>query len=379
MSDLDCPAGASQFRRNADTMVPEMARAATRRPANSGYWSLETLRIFRASVIAPLVLILPLQACNSSTSAVESAAAVPAAEEAEPTTKVIRQEPTVAQKGTYIRVLVNGDPITNFDVQRRQQFRKLRRLPTGAEATLEELVDERIKIQEARRRGMLASDSQVNQAFENFAKGNRSTPARISSDLDRMGVGASHFKEFIRAQISWSRAAGSKIQADTRQKSQSQAIFELRKAGQAKPETTEYLLQQIIFVVPEGKSSLVKARMAEAQAFRQRYEGCDKAFELAKSLRDVAVKDLGRKMQPELPKEWADKVSSTEVGKLTEPTATEKGVEMIGVCRSRVTSDDRAAQVVSQAQTYETLEQKGNAASDEYLAELKKTATIIYR
>lgn len=331
-----------------------------------------------------------LSGCNGSTTAVESAAAVPTAQEQAAAeeqqakeaeaAKVIKQEPTVAQRGTYIRALVAGDPITNYDIQRRQKFRQLRRMSVSQDDTLQELIDERIKLQEARRSGNLASDQQVAQAFENFAKGNRSTPTRIAADLDAMGVGAAHFKQFIRAQISWSRTVGSKLQAQTSGKSQADAIFELKKAGQAKPETTEYLLQQIIFVVPADKmKTMLRPRMAEAQAFRQRYEGCEKAIQQIKGLRDVALKDVGRKMQPELPPDWADKIAKTEVGKLTEPQATEKGIEMIGVCRSRVTSDDRAAQVVSQAQTYDSLEAKGDKAGDDLLAELRKKTTITYR
>ena len=343
------------------------------------------------AIASLLLLIAPLAACNTSTTAVESAAAVPAAaeavaareaaEEQQAAARVLRQEPTVPQRGTYIRVLVNGEPITNFDVQRRQKFRQLRRLNASQDEAVKELIDERIKLQEARTQGMLASDAQVEQAFENFARGNNSTPSRIGGDLDRMGVGASHFKQFIRAQMSWSRTAGAKLRSETTSKTQAETMFELRKSGQAKPETTEYILQQVIFVVPDAERnrSRAQARMAEARAFRQRYQGCAGAVDLAKSLRDVAVKDLGRRLKPELPPEWASRIEKVEVGQLTEPQVTEKGVEMIGVCRSQVTSDDKAVQVVSQAQTFEALEEKGNDAAEGYLSELRKAATIVYR
>jgi peptidyl-prolyl cis-trans isomerase SurA len=363
--------------------------------------------IFRRPVSLITVLLVGIvSACNTPTEAIQSASqqkvsaatAVPPAESAtgsqnaeanataEATktagapSKVIQQKNTVPQRGTYIRVLVNNQPITNYDIQRRQKFRQLRRLSASQEDTIQELIDEKVKITAAREAGVYASDAEADRAFDNFAKGNKSTPARISADLDRIGIGAEHFKQYIRVQLSWNRLAGQKLQQDTRSKSQSDAIFELRKAGQEKPETTEYILQQIIFVIPQDKmKSLVKARTDEAIAFRERYEGCEKAVELAKQLKDVAVKDLGRKLQPELPPNWVEPLKAIQAGQLTQPQTTEKGVEMLGICRATVTSDDRTAQVMSQAQAFDQLEEKGDAAADQLLAELREKATIIYR
>jgi peptidyl-prolyl cis-trans isomerase SurA len=363
--------------------------------------------MFQRPVSLVTVLVVGmLAACNTPTEAIQSASqqkvsaatAVPptdpatggekaeanASAEASKTgsapSKVIQQKSTVPQRGTYIRVLVNNQPITNYDIQRRQKFRQLRRLNASQEDTIKELIDDKVKIAAARQAGAYATEAEVEKAFENFAKGNKSTPARISSDLDRIGIGADHFKQYIRVQLSWNRLAGQKLQQDTQRQSQSEAIVELRKTGQEKPETTEYILQQIIFVIPKDKmKSLVKARTDEALAFRERYEGCEKAIELAKQMKDVAVKDLGRKLQPELPPNWIEPLKAIQAGQLTQPQATEKGVEMLGICRATLTSDDRAAQVLNQAQAFDQLEDKGDAAADELLAELRQESTIIYR
>jgi peptidyl-prolyl cis-trans isomerase SurA len=227
---------------------------------------------------------------------------------------------------------------------------------------------------------MMASNGEVNAAFNNFAAGNKTTAATMSTELNKLGVGADHFKEFIRAQISWNRVLSAKLRSETVQKSQGEAIFELRRAGEEKPETTEYQLQQIIFVIPEEKrKDLMKVRKSEALNFMQRFSGCDASFELAKTLTDVTVKSLGRVMQPELPQEWKDDVSATEVGKTTNPKETDKGVELIAVCSSKLTSDDRAAQIVNQAQTFEELGKQGSKAGDSFLSEIRKQATIVYR
>jgi peptidyl-prolyl cis-trans isomerase SurA len=318
---------------------------------------------------------------------VSAATAIPAGGEAAATAEaqaesanILKQKNTVAQKGTYIRVLVNGKPITNYDIQRRAKFRQLRRLSASQDDTINELIEDRVKMTAAAQRNMVATDELVNEAFVSFAKSNKATPEKMAAQLDGIGIGADHFKEYIRTQITWSRLAGGRLQSETRQKTSSKAIVDLRKSGQQKPETTEYLLQQIIFVIPKDKAAaMAKARTAEALAYREQYQGCAKAVELAKSFKDVAVKELGRSLQPELPKNWAEPIKATQEGQLTPPQTTEKGVEMIGICRAKITDDDKAVEVISQAAAFEQLEEKGDDASAEFLAELRKSSTIVYR
>jgi peptidyl-prolyl cis-trans isomerase SurA len=296
------------------------------------------------------------------------------------TANVVRQRNSVAQRGTYIRALVNGEPITNYDVQRRIKFRQLRRERGGEQAALEELVDEHIKMQEARRISAVATDAQVNEAFEGFARSNKATVSQIAGELDRMGIGTAQFKDFIRAQISWRRTVGATLRAETMDKSQSTAIFELRKAGESKPTLTEYRLQQIIFVIPaDRRKELLSVRKNEAQNFRQKFSDCKTSFELATSLRDVAVKNLGLMFEPEIPPEWQDEVKTLAIGDTTKPKETDKGVEILAVCDAHQSADDRAAEISAQVQTIGDLETKGNEEADKILAELRKNATIIYR
>ena len=142
---------------------------------------------------------------------------------------------------------------------------------------------------------MVASDDQVKEAFANFAKSNKATPEKMAAQLDGIGIGADHFKEYIRAQITWSRMAGGQLQRETRQKTASKAIVDLRKSGQQKPETTEYLLQQIIFVIPKEKgASSVKARTAEALALPAAIPGLRQGRGTGEVVQGRGGKDLGR-------------------------------------------------------------------------------------
>ncbi len=194
------------------------------------------------------------------------------------------------------------------------------------------------------------------------------------------GVTAKHFKEFLRIQISWQQTVGTKLRGNTQEQSQSDALFSIRKSGEAKPETREYKLQQVIFVIPkEKRKALLKQRQAEAKSFSQRFTSCADTLEQIKNLRDVTLKELGRSLEPELPPGWKEDIINTEVGKTTGIKDTDKGVEFIAVCSVRNVSDDRAAEIISKSKEFESLNSKGNEAAIKFLAELRSKSTIIYR
>ena len=295
--------------------------------------------------------------------------------------KIIREKSTVSKKGTGIKVLVNRAPITNYDISRRAAFLRLRRIGGNrTEKATNELIEEQLKMQEAAKLRTLASDSIVDKAFADFSKRNRLSPKKMGGILNQAGVTSKHFKEFLRAQISWQRTVATKLRSNTRAQSQSDALFTLRKSGEAKPETREYRLQQIIFVVPQAKrKKLLRQRSTEAKSYSQRFSSCGETLGQLKSLRDVTYKDLGRVLEPELPPRWKDDIINTAVGKTTRTKETEKGVELIAVCSVRSISDDRVAEVVTRSKEFASLNSKGDKTSDDYLRELRSKATIIYR
>lgn len=292
-----------------------------------------------------------LASCNTATKAVdngpiESQQALQADEtstdaeaaeaEKDDSSQIIRQSSKVSQRGTSIKAIVNGEAITNYDINRRVAFLKLRRAKGGTQTATEELVDEAIKMQEAKRRRTVATDAQVNEAFANFAKGNKMKTSQLTQVLNRSGVTADHFKDFIRGQITWNRTVGGKFQSETRQQTTEATMARLRESGEQKPETNEYLLQQVIFVIPDDKR---KARMAarknEARAFRQRFQSCETTQQLAVGQIDVSVRNLPRILEPQLPAEWKKMVIDTSQGETTDILETDKGVEFLAICSKK--------------------------------------------
>lgn len=289
---------------------------------------------------------------------------------------VLLLAPAPAQ-ASEIKYIVNNQAITTYDIQRRAAFLRLQnRRGNLQQMAAEEMIDQAVRAAEMQRMNIRISDDQVASAYERFARSNNLSAAQMDQVLNQSGVGKAHFREFIRAQMGWSQVLGSRSSGRMTEQDVVQKMLE---QGGAKPKATEYMLQQVIFVVPAAeRRAKLAARKREAEALRQRFRGCDSTREFAKGLIDVTVRDLGRVLEPELPSDWEKPIKATQAGAATVVRETERGVEFIGICSAREVSDDRVAQMVFQS------EQRGGGDSEEDMskkltAELREKATIVRR
>lgn len=278
-----------------------------------------------------------------------------------------------------IAVIVNSKPVTSYDIQRRAAFMKLQRRKGNLnEQAEQEMIDQTLRVTEAQRLGIRVTDEQVDAAYNNFAKSNKMSIKQLDGIMAQSGVTKSHFKEFIRAQMSWNQALGARSRRESSRMSEQDVVRRMLQQGGAKPTATEYMLQQVIFVVPASERGNMAKRKREAEAMRARFNGCDNTREFAKGLLDVTVKDLGRKLAPELPPDWAEQIKNTKVGGATSVRETNVGIEFIGICSSREVSDDRVAKLTFQAESAED-DKAGEELSKKYTAELREKATIVKR
>lgn len=334
--------------------------------------------VLKATVLAALGL--SIAACTKSENAIpQSAAPQPVVNDVAVATGAPEQKRVRARGGTKIAVLVNNTPITTSDVNRRAAFVRLRRLKGNARTiATNELIDETLKMNEARRIRAVAKDSEVNAAFARFAKSNKQPVRTLAQFLNKQGTGEKGFKQFIRAQISWQRAVSARLQSETSRSSSASTGTQrwLASPGDSTAREQEYTLQQVIFIVPaKDRSRALNGRRTQAKNFRARLRGCSNAKELAAAQRDVTVRDLGRLLESRLPPQWKDDIKAAGQGKVTRTKDTPRGIEMIAVCNTR---EVLGTQSKSQAELFEgkNFAQAASALDKKYLAELKERATI---
>jgi peptidyl-prolyl cis-trans isomerase SurA len=276
-----------------------------------------------------------------------------------------------------VAAVVNRQPITSTDVAHRVAFLRLQHQKPDQKVAREQLVDEMLKRQEIARVRMSVSTDDVDKAFDRFAAGNKITTAQLTQILDHAGVGVEHFKSYIAVQMSWPRLVQARYGGGGRGKMSSQELVTRMLENKQKPVTTEYTLQQVIFVVPASKRNAILAkRKAEASAARSKFPGCAESRTFAATMLDVSVRDLGRVLQPELPENWKPLVEKAK-GNTTEPLVTERGVEFIAICDQKQVNDDVAAEAVFRAEDLTKQEKTGENPNDKkYLDELRSKAQI---
>lgn len=285
-----------------------------------------------------------------------------------------------AAQSSNVAVVVGRTALTNNDIARRVAFLKLQHQKGDLnKMAREQMVEETLKRQEIARVGASVSMDEVDASFARFAAGNKLSPQQLTQILNQAGVGPEHFKAFIAVQMSWPRLLNAKY-GNSGKLSNQDLVKRMAEAGR-KPVTTEYRLQQVIFVVPEAKrNAIANKRKAEAEAARAKFPGCEQGKQFAKNYLDVTIRDLGRMMVQQIPEDWKPLVEGAK-GQTTGVRLTEKGAEFLAICSSKQVNDDLAAEMVFRAEDLANAgkSQDANPNEKKYLDELRSKTQIVYR
>lgn len=285
--------------------------------------------------------------------------------------------PTLSKKSSSIAVLVNEVPITNYDITQRQRLMAIGGAKTSSKLATDELIDETLQMYEAGKKGVRVPDGQVDEAFNGIAQQLKLTTTQLVQALGSRGVDASSLKKRIRAQLTWQYLVQRRTQSKASIRTEDVTNALLAKGDPKQMTLHEYILQQIIFIVPQGSSaSLYAQRRREAVQFRERFKGCDNSVDQAKQLRGVVVKPIGRRDDTQLNGPQGEDIKKTPAGKTAPPYQMDQGIELIAVCSVREVQSQAAARAEVTNELY------GKQAKDlgkDYLEELRKAAIIEYR
>lgn len=295
---------------------------------------------------------------------------------------VLSAQPAAA--GMSIQAIVNGDPITTYDINQRA---KLLRLTGGMSASrakkaaMEELINEKLQLQATQQRNVRIPDSQVDEAFASIAERVKLSPKGLTSALRQNGVDPKTLKSRLRAQIGWNRL----VTAGTRNSStvsEQEVVAALRadkerQQGGGQSEVVEYDVAQVTFVIPKsaGKSREA-ARRKELNNLRNRFTSCSEGLEIARKLPDVVVRTLGRRLETELSGPFVPLVKEASPGSLTKALRTPNGLQAIAVCNKRDVKSS-AAEIQAMSRTLE--DKQARITSRKFMRDLRRNATIVYK
>lgn len=283
--------------------------------------------------------------------------------------------PAVASNA--IQVLVNDEPITTYDVQQRtRMIRVFSGGRQGEKDAIEQLIDEKLMLQEAKRRHVTVTDAEVDAEFATRARSAKLNAAQFAQAMRQAGFDPQTFKDFVRANLAWGQIVRSRFRAtvDITDQEVARALTGRETSPESDQTATEYLLQQIIFVVPAGSGNAQQRRQAEA--FRRDFQGCEQSLQQASGVPGVVVKPPRRREESQLAPDIKAELAALNVGDVTKPESVEEGIQIVAVCAK----NEIAGQTETEVEVrQEITSERGQLLARRYLRDLRSDAVIEYR
>lgn len=276
-------------------------------------------------------------------------------------------------------VMVNGDPITSYDIDQRSKFNQMvSRKESVRREVIDELIDEKIKVQTGRRYKLEISDKDVDASFAEMAQRMNVSANQLAEMLEKGGVDPGTLKDRIRADMVWQQLIRGKFHSSFqfREKDILAAIDDKKNGDDVATKATayDYVLRPILFILPKGASqSAIAARQREAEAMRHRIEDCEQGLRFARALPDVLVLDPVTRNSADLPPALQEILERTGVGRLTNPERTDRGIQVFAVCDKRETKVDTPAMRKTRSEMFS---KQFEAKSKRYLGELRSQSWI---
>ena len=243
-----------------------------------------------------------------------------------------------------IIAVVNDDPISFSDVRQRARMLLMSlggRQPTQEQIqqitnqALEQLIDEKLQLQEAREYEVEVSESDIANAVGNLARQSGLTRESLISSLLQAGINPTSLEEQTRADIAWRRIMGglygSRIRISDNQISEQ--ISRLKAAS----EKEQYLLSEIFLFAPNDDEK-EQAQLAAQSIIEQIQAGAP--FELAAQNFSSAPTaatggDMGWLILEDLDEVRREAVKSLDGPGMTAPILTENGLYIMMVRNKR--------------------------------------------
>ena len=275
-------------------------------------------------------------------------------------------------------VIANGSPITELDISQREKLiASSTHKPVPRKEVIDQLIDDRLKIAKAKSYGLEVSDKQVDQAFANMAKRQGVTKQQFEQFLNRAGVTAYAVKQRIRAELTWNEMIRGKFAPSLNvTDADIERALRAQHAG-ATQVGYVYTLYPVTIVVQQGSSPAVMAeKRRQAEDLRDRFTTCSNGLALARSQRDVAVREPVTRSSADLPQGLREILDKMPLGHLTTPDVTPQGLQMFAVCDKKQTTTDSPLKAKLREEIFA---RRFQAASRSYLEELRRSAWIEYK
>jgi peptidyl-prolyl cis-trans isomerase SurA len=247
-----------------------------------------------------------------------------------------------------IVAVVNGDVISRQDVDnRRRLFALSTGLPLSPEVLArlspqitQELIDERLRLQEVQRRRILVSDEEIAHAIAEVEVRNNMSAGTLRKRLASDGVAYRTLIDQIRVQIGWTRVLRQQLGAEA-QISEAD-IAEQQRLLKAQVGQPEFHVGEI-FIPVENPAQAEEAQKFASTVIEQLHAGAAfpvVAAQFSQSQTALVGGDLGWVQPAQLDPEVLRVLNEMPAGAVSNPIRVPGGIDVVTLYQKRVIGND---------------------------------------
>lgn len=228
--------------------------------------------------------------------------------------------PVLAQDLFTPRLQVNDRVITNYEVAQRALFLRVLRAPGNPEEeALKALTEDRLRQTEAERLGITVTDAEVLGGMTEFAGRANLTSEQFISELEKAGIAAETFRDFVSAGLLWRKAVRARFLG---QIPISDVDLDRALEASARPRALQVLASELVIPAPEGQED---AAMARAQELSDTLSGEAAFASAARRFSAAPTAGAGGRLDwlplANLPAAIAQKILALDTGEVSDPIA----------------------------------------------------------
>jgi len=306
--------------------------------------------------------------------------------------RLIQQESTNQRLRQILHETIQANPgksreeiLAAFERRKQQFAEQLQRqavesaraaaIPAYRKKALDELIEERLKLQEAQRLGITIDDSQVDDIIKNIAARNKKTPEQFAQDLKRMGVDVNTMRERFRATLAWNAVVRRRFSAQVAVSQRDIDRMISSSAGNAEDQVELRLHRVTLPVTGKLDQKVMAQKLDEAERVWRNFKGCSSTAALSKQI-GAKFEDLGPTKPSAVPEPTRSLLLNAKDGEMVPPNMSSKGVELYAVCGRKVI---KANEQVREQVAQELQQKEFEVLAERHLRDLRQDAHIEYR
>ena len=279
-----------------------------------------------------------------------------------------------ARSVDYIVAVVNSEPITNTEVQ-NLKLRLEKQLQPGSatpnaqmltQQALDQLINEKAQMQQARDNGIRIDDAEVDQTELNISRQNQVSKEELYKRVALEGLSVSAFRDQLRSQLMISRLREREV--DNRARISDTEVEQYIQGQQAgSPSVSNQIdlnLGMILIAVPENSSDQELAELKiKAQQIAQRAKSGESFAALAQAFSQALDKganggEMGMRPSDRYPTLFIDSTQNLSKGQVSDPVRSGAGFHILKVLERK--QSDMSSTLIVQTRARHILLRTGN-------------------